>query len=105
MSKKKIKWPSTIALPDNWGTMPASSTGLAAKDSNSSRPMCVSMFLGKRLGVEWTNFYGYKARDRLVRLGYTIDEAHGLVYTNDYGEGVKQAIRLALEMKGYEVSE
>jgi len=96
-------WPDEIDLPDNWDTM-CNAQGCAAADAADGSWMCVSMFIGKRLGTEWQRMTACSAVIRLIGLGFPEAEALYLVRENDGGEGgTKTAIRKALEMKGYEV--
>lgn len=109
---KKIVWPETIELPDNWDRMKDKHC-LAAMDDEDCSPgtdadelsgdsCCVSMFLGKRLGLkDWKDWTSDAALQRLIRLGFEPVEARRLVDLNN--GGTKQAIRVALESKGYKV--
>lgn len=121
MSMSKIKWPDTIDLPNNWDKM---KTDLGPVKAQSERnwaklgkvkidgvydstiqdpPMCVSMYLGRTFGLDgWVNPDKYDAIDRLVRLGYTQEQAKDLVKINDT-KSAKQAITKALRLKGYRV--
>lgn len=117
---KRVKWPDVIELPWNWdetrNIVLEMDDGCSARDEDARRPgkgqpMCVSMFLGKRLGIEgWDNAASSAARERLLAIGYTALQANILVRMNDaYSDvlaserGTKAAIRKALEWKGYEV--
>jgi len=106
---KRVTWPDEIELPDNWNEpvrgIAIGSGALTAMDTDSTRTMCVSMFLGRRLWVgDWDIDTAWCAVARLVGMGFTAPQAEMLVRLNDKRRGhTKAAIRKALELKGYTV--